>query len=276
VLILSVFITLQTLKDENMTSRESTNRRVSVDLVTESKDNDNITSINEDERDIESGFPNEEDSKMRQEANLEALEYSSKLQQASHLEVMECTGEHTHILIPLPGHTNDDEEVVKSETTEPAAKATWHPHLPRIKSPQDKPNNDEEPAQSAEPIATERAVPIFCAVCLMEYEVAERVCWSSNKECTHVFHEDCIVQWLVSSGRTKSKRQWFPENPSEKRLMCYELECPCCRQEFISKEARVPETTEENSEVGTTENPVDDSDRIHSAHIFARSVSVGG
>jgi hypothetical protein len=257
------------LKDENMTSsRESSDRRVSVDLVSESNANDNkITSAAEDETDIESGYPNEEESKLHLEANLEAMEYNSKLHQSTNLEVLECTGEHTHILVPLPGCTNGDEEV-KSETSEPVAKAARHSHLPRIKSPQDKPSDEEEPAHSTDFNAAERAVPIFCAVCLMEYEVAERVCWSSNTECTHVFHEDCIVQWLVSSGRTKSKRRWFPDNPSEKRLMCYELECPCCRQEFISKDARVPETAEENSEVDTNENPVDDSDRIYFRSYF--------
>lgn len=80
-----------------------------------------------------------------------------------------------------------------------------------------------------------REVPIFCAVCLMEYETSERVCWSSNGECTHVFHEDCILQWLVSLGRKRSKRQSFPRNPSDKRLLDYDLACPCCRQDFISK-----------------------------------------
>lgn len=75
--------------------------------------------------------------------------------------------------------------------------------------------------------------PNVCTICLMEYEPSERVSWSSNKECTHVFHEDCITQWLVSLGRTKSKMLRFSEEPTEAQLLNYELECPCCRQEFI-------------------------------------------
>lgn len=78
-----------------------------------------------------------------------------------------------------------------------------------------------------------RICPNVCTICLMEYEPSERVSWSSNKECTHVFHEDCITHWLVSLGRTKSKMLRFSEEPTEAQLLNYELECPCCRQDFI-------------------------------------------
>jgi len=225
-----------------MTTIESS-RRISVELMappTEIKEMDNslvtdeMTEIEEKNNssiagsgsggtDIEEGFQNEK-------------EYTNENQKAQ-LEVLECTGEYTHIRVPLAGHPNGGQDV-NDKSTEPPPKSNWHPSLPKFRSsPQDKPIINEIPAQDEES-NNERVVPIFCAVCLMEYEVSERVCWSSNKECTHVFHEDCILQWLVSSGRTKSKRRWFPDNLSERRLMCYQLECPCCRQEFVSKETR--------------------------------------
>ena len=205
-----------------MTTLESAERQIVVESVEQSEIIDTETISGSDvEADIEKGFPNER--------VFESHENSK-------LEIMECSGELTHVLIPLPGQRSGEQEL-RNETSEPNNKS-WYPSLPQIKAPQDKASSNGASAENATPKITERYVPIFCAVCLMEYELADRVCWSSNKECTHVFHEDCIVQWLVSSGRTKSKRRWFPDNPSEKKLMCYELECPCCRQEFISKEAR--------------------------------------
>ena len=165
-------------------------------------------------------------------------------------EIKECTSEYTHVLVPHAGQSIDGKDAEHEEHPVDAKrkncnnnKTSWHLSPSKFKAMAGIEKSTDNAASTGNSVVSnsspeKRAVPIFCAVCLMEYEVSERVCWSSNTECTHVFHEDCIVQWLVSSGRTKSKRQWFPENPSEKRLMCYELECPCCRQEFISKDAR--------------------------------------
>ncbi|KAL7544707.1 hypothetical protein ACHAWF_008073 [Thalassiosira exigua] len=80
-----------------------------------------------------------------------------------------------------------------------------------------------------------RELPIFCAICLSEYEIDDEICWSSNSSCSHCFHKDCMLQWLVALGRRKSSMQRFPDTPCEKRLLNFELECPCCRQSFILK-----------------------------------------
>ena len=77
-----------------------------------------------------------------------------------------------------------------------------------------------------------RRVPIFCAICLSEYAKNDRVCWSSNKECSHVFHESCILQWLISSGKKRSINHQFTRHPSDEELLGNEI-CPCCRQDFI-------------------------------------------
>ena len=63
----------------------------------------------------------------------------------------------------------------------------------------------------------EQPVPNCCAVCLGGYSVGDEVVWSSNPKCSHAFHKECIIEWLV-------KMQ--PETP-----------CPCCRQEFTDLEA---------------------------------------
>ncbi|KAL7542040.1 hypothetical protein ACHAXR_011464 [Thalassiosira sp. AJA248-18] len=59
---------------------------------------------------------------------------------------------------------------------------------------------------------TTRLVSATCAICLVHYEPGCYVSWSPNKECTHAFHRDCILMWLLKK-----------EEPL----------CPCCRREFV-------------------------------------------
>lgn len=51
----------------------------------------------------------------------------------------------------------------------------------------------------------------ICGICLCEYEEGEEICWSSNIECTHLFHKDCIVEWLMRHD-----------------------DCPCCRCDYLT------------------------------------------
>ena len=53
----------------------------------------------------------------------------------------------------------------------------------------------------------------MCSICLCNYEVGSDIVWSSNELCDHVFHEQCIEQWLLKQR----------EGPL----------CPCCRRDFI-------------------------------------------
>eukprot|EP00984_Skeletonema_dohrnii_P014521 scaffold6114_cov79-Skeletonema_dohrnii-CCMP3373.AAC.1 len=117
--------------------------------------------------------------------------------------------EYTHLSLPLPGsgcESNTDDKLDKSL-----------------------PNQQQiEVVKKVE----NRSVPINCAICLSEYEKCDRVCWSSNTECSHVFHEDCILQWLISSGEKKAVHQYFFTQPTDEKLLGKVL-CPCCLQDFI-------------------------------------------
>lgn len=58
-----------------------------------------------------------------------------------------------------------------------------------------------------------REISDTCAICINLYQAGEKVVWSSNPQCKHVFHAACIEQWLL-----------------KERSHCM---CPCCRQPFI-------------------------------------------
>ena len=95
-----------------------------------------------------------------------------------------------------------------------------------------------------------RTVIPTCAICLVQYKPGNYVTWSSNDECCHAFHRDCILIWLfkkdASNGR--SRRNNGSNNDGEDgELGGGKYLCPCCRGEFVSstllKEISDAETT---------------------------------
>jgi len=53
---------------------------------------------------------------------------------------------------------------------------------------------------------------LSCAICMSEFEDGDLVCGSNNAHCIdHYFHQDCIVEWLMSNNG-----------------------CPCCRRRFLN------------------------------------------
>ena len=159
-------------------------------------------------------------------------------------------GNYTHICLPLPGYNkNGMRKPKKKPTTTPKNKRKTGLALFRRDSKDDSKQTkelsgvddsskvvDEETTQQKD---DKREVPIFCAVCLGEFEASERVCWSSNAECTHVFHHDCMLHWLKSVGKRACKLQRFSETPSVKQVMNFDMQCPCCRQPFIDNSVDV-------------------------------------
>ena len=146
----------------------------------------------------------------------------------------------THVLIPHPGQASDDRHVTgidncctvnetKMKLSSLSRKKLFH----TSKVGQDIKHKEMENPKEGTLVSELRAVPIFCAVCLMKYEISDRVCWSSNSECSHMFHEDCMLRWQMVLGRKHSRRKRFSANPSEKKLLDFALTCPCCRQDFI-------------------------------------------
>ena len=55
--------------------------------------------------------------------------------------------------------------------------------------------------------------PTTCAICLDDYSEGGVVIFSSNDECHHAFHQDCILEYLAKSRNVEKL-------------------CPCCRQPF--------------------------------------------
>lgn len=96
-----------------------------------------------------------------------------------------------------------------------------------------------------------RDVANGCAICLCEFDSGDQVTWAAYKQCPHVFHSDCILQWMLALGRKEQKRR--RQNPDRstgdplKDVVTFPTLCPCCRQQFVSEEetSSVSETDSE-------------------------------
>jgi hypothetical protein len=96
-----------------------------------------------------------------------------------------------------------------------------------------------------------------CAICLTEYVEGDEICWSpSNDDCHHVFHRQCILEWLYRHD-----------------------ECPCCRNDFLpdlSEELRMTTTTRSSGTTTTTLQPdTDHDDLIHALQQLHRQFPHG-
>ena len=169
---------------------------------------------------------------------------------------LEDGNEYTHVRIPLPGYDYEGYKVKEKVVALPLKSCTTR-RFPFFKAKaqvvavddteQGDEDHDIEAANGSAKNGADdaddankksdqrRNVPACCAICLGEFEISEKISWSSNHECTHVYHQDCIVKWLNTLGRKQCKYQRITDDMSVLQLLNYGLECPCCRQDFVSK-----------------------------------------
>lgn len=73
-----------------------------------------------------------------------------------------------------------------------------------------------------------------CSICLTAFSVGDKVSWSSL-HCDHAFHQECIVEWLMTLGKkNNSIAESTSTNTIMQRHLCnYNMVCPICRKDFI-------------------------------------------
>mmetsp|Transcript_10826 Transcript_10826/g.16745 ORF Transcript_10826/g.16745 Transcript_10826/m.16745 type:complete len:414 (+) Transcript_10826:126-1367(+) len=137
---------------------------------------------------------------------------------ASSLATETVETEYTHVCIPCLGMMQQCRSSTTTESTTALAS-----------------KDDNDVSTNATPRT--REVPINCPICLSSYEPQQSICYSSNHQCPHVFHSECIMHWFVEMGRRNDDIIiTHGTKLDESSLLEYTLSCPCCRQPFVQSE----------------------------------------
>jgi hypothetical protein len=95
----------------------------------------------------------------------------------------------------------------------------WVLEDPPAESAEGEPQINSSPASCAkggedcDPLAREEETA-GCAICLGQFKPQQLVCESNNSSCQHVFHKDCMVDWLMKNHDNCST-------------------CPICRAKYL-------------------------------------------
>ena len=134
----------------------------------------------------------------------------------------------THVSIPHPGFDKNGNHVtslscIKKKKNQANKGFRFIYNLWPSKT--NKPEQSQHQSTPIVQLQEKRTAPKFCAICLASYEPHDKISWSSNEACTHVFHNECILIWLSTLGKKWSRSQQFSANPELKELLGYSLEC---------------------------------------------------
>jgi hypothetical protein len=69
-------------------------------------------------------------------------------------------------------------------------------------------------------IRDKRVSPSTCMICLEAFQAGDTLLWSQNQDCSHAFHQECLIEYFSRFAGTGD-----PAAP-----------CPCCRRDFYAKQ----------------------------------------
>lgn len=76
-----------------------------------------------------------------------------------------------------------------------------------------------------------RLIRTECSICLLDFQVEDHISWSPL-ECPHVFHHNCILQWMMTLMERNDEQR--ARRSQKLTIDCdIQIPCPVCRTDFI-------------------------------------------
>jgi hypothetical protein len=97
-------------------------------------------------------------------------------------------------------------------------------------------NNDDRGGDGVK--AVESCFCYCCPICLSDLKDDDRVTAPVRRCCHHVFHRDCLVQWLVVSTTQQEQRR--DGSIDDIFSDSCQSSCPCCRQKILLSYEELP------------------------------------
>ena len=127
-------------------------------------------------------------------------------------------------------------------------------------------NDEGEKSALAAVVQKKQAHSDGCAVCLNPFEVGQRVTWSSNPVCPHVYHHECLFEWFDAVGtktweKAEKQRQTRKETDDrdaatiEKQICDFPKLCPYCRRDYFLDESQ-EETKDNDNDITATDTDI--------------------
>lgn len=95
-----------------------------------------------------------------------------------------------------------------------------------------------------------------CGMCLQRLIDTDEICSSQNKKCPHIFHTECIVEWLMDDDR-----------------------CPCCRLNYLEEsgdDVDADGTSSADSSVAEIQFQQKNQEASSSFSLLATNITEGG